>query len=72
METLLEWRNTAVRALDDMRRDMLDDDKLLDGTLPRDFAFLFHLMGRWEQIVNQIELERGPHRGPGTPGYREI
>ena len=72
MRELLEWRDAAVRFIDDMRRDLLDDRRLLDDTLPMDYDRLRHLMGRRELIVNRIRLETSRCRGPGTPGYREI
>lgn len=65
-----EWAPAAVDALLDMVKDIvdgmaegdIDQRKLEDDTLENDFAFLRHLMGRREVIVNEIRLARGGHR----------
>ena len=72
MDALLEWRDTALRFLDEMRADLMKDARLLDDTLPRDCDQLRHLMGRRELIVNRIRLETSRARGPGTPGWKEM
>lgn len=46
--------------------------KLVDDTLPNDFNYLRHLMGRRELIVNEINRFTARHRGPGTPLYKRI
>lgn len=70
MRMLSEWGGTLEKALEAMIAD-IRDGRLVDDTLPRDYEFIRHLMGRREIIVNQIMLANGSHRGPGTPMYRE-
>ncbi len=50
----------------------IKNGRLLDDTLVKDFDHLRHLMDRRDELARQIRLHTGPHRGPGTPGYREI
>ena len=68
---LLEWRDTAVRTLEEMIAD-LKAARLTDNALDRDFDQLRHLMGRREILVNEIRLRSSRHRGPGTPTYTPI
>lgn len=68
---LERWAVTALGALEQMSAD-IRARRLVDDTLERDMDWLRHLMGRREIIVNEILLRNGPHRGPGTPLYREI
>ena len=68
---LQQWGGTAERALEAMIAD-IRAGKLYDDTLAQDFDFLRHLMGRREIIVNEIAKANSRHRGPGTPGYREL
>lgn len=71
MQMLHEWAGTLERALETMIADARAG-KLVDDTLPRDYDFIRHLMGRRELIVNEIMLAGKRHRGPGTALYREI
>ena len=47
-------------------------ERMLDDTLEKDYEYLRHLMGRREIIVNEIMKANSRHRGPGTPGYRDL
>lgn len=71
MQMLTEWAGTLERALNDMIAD-IRANKLIDGTLERDYDYIRHLMGRREIIVNEIMLANSRHRGPGRPLYREL
>lgn len=68
---LREWGGTAERALEQMIDD-IRAGKLYDDTLVQDFDFLRHLMGRREVIIEAMRAHMSRHRGPGTPGYREL
>ena len=46
--------------------------RLVDDTMERHFEYLRHLKGRREIIVNEIQKAYSRHRGPGTPGYRDL
>ena len=46
--------------------------RLVDDTMERHFEYLRHLKGRREIIVNEIQKANSRHRGPGTPGYRDL
>ena len=71
MQMLTEWAGTLERALNDMIAD-IRANKLIDGTLERDYDYIRHLMGRREIIVNEIMLANSRHRGPGTALYKEL
>ena len=68
---LKQWGDTLERALEAMIGD-IKAGRLLDDTLPNDWEYIRHLMGRREVIVNEIDRHNGGHRGPGTPRYTQI
>lgn len=70
-----EWAPTAISALEDMIKDIrdgiaqgdVDNGKLENDTLVKDFDFLRHLMARRETLAGMIRLYRGGHRrGTGS------
>lgn len=71
MSMLQQWGDTLERALEAMIGD-IKAGRLLDDTLPNDWEYIRHLMGRREVIVNEIDRHVGAHRGPGTPRYTQI
>lgn len=73
VEALLrgEWAATMAKALRDMAQEV-DDGHLEGDGLEKQFDFLRHLMGRREQLLMEIRMHTGAHRGPGTPGYVQI
>lgn len=71
MDMLRELGGTLERGLEAMIAD-IRAGRLVDDTLPNDWDYIRHLMGRREVIVNEILRLNGPHRGPGTPLYTEI
>lgn len=68
---LRQWGDTCVGALEEMIRD-IRAGRLYDDTMRRDFGNIRALMGRHDVLTNDMREHTGPHRGPGTPGYREI
>ena len=68
---LQQWGDTLERALEAMIGD-IKAGRLMDDTLPNDWEYIRHLMGRREVIVNEIDRHVGSHRGPGTPRYTQI
>lgn len=68
---LRQWGDTCARALEEMIAD-IRAGKLVDDTLPNDYAYLRTLMGRRAVIVGEILLANSRHRGPGTPHYKEL
>lgn len=70
MDMLRQWGSTLERACEDIIADV-HAGKLLDDTMERHYAYLRHLMGRREIIVNEI-MKYDRHKGPGTPGYHEL
>ena len=68
---LRQWGDTCIGALETMIED-IRAGRLYDGTLRRDYAMIQHLMGRRDVLTADLDQYVGPHRGPGTPGYREI
>ena len=71
MEMLRQWGDTCVGALEEMIRDIRDGN-IYDGTMQRDFGNIRALMNRHDALTTDLQLHVGPHRGPGTPGYREL
>lgn len=68
---LEQWRISTIRALADMSRD-LEAGRVYDDTLRRDFELLRHMMERHDDLLDSYRRAIGPHRGPGTPNYRQI
>lgn len=70
MDMLRQWGDTCARACEAMIAD-IRAGRLLDDTLPNDYAYMRTLMGRREVIVNEI-IKYDRHRGPGTPGHIDL
>lgn len=68
---LRQWGDTCVGALEAMIKD-IKAGNIYDDTMRRDFAMIHHLIGRHDVLTTELRANVGPHRGPGTPGYREI
>ena len=72
IEALLrQWGDTAVDMLEEMIRH-IREGRLYDDTLRQDFDGLRHMIGRHDVLITDLQIQQGPHRGPGTAGYREI
>lgn len=70
-DMLRQWGDTCVGALEEMIRD-IKAGRIYDGTMQNDFANIRTLMGHHDVLNHELWLHVGPHRGPGTPGYREL
>jgi len=70
MDMLRQWGSTLERACESIIAD-IHAEKLLDDTMEKHYDYLRHLMGRREIIVNEI-MKYDRHKGPGTPGYRDL
>ena len=72
MESMLrQWGDTCIGVLKQMIRD-IRAGKFYDDTMRRDFDNLRALMGRHDVLTTDLWDNVGPHRGPGTPNYKEI
>ena len=64
---------TWARAAESALVDMLDDiraGKIEDDTIETDMRFLYHIVQRHAALLANLKEAQGPHRGPGTPGFR--
>lgn len=67
----VEWAGTMTDVLNGMLREVAEG-RVEGDKLEKDFDFLRHLMGRREQLLQEIRLHTGAQRGPGTPGHVRI
>lgn len=69
-QELRVWAGAMENALTDMLADVRAG-KIEDDTLQRDIGFLYHIIQRQPALLQRLREAQGPHRGPGTPGYRD-
>ena len=68
---LKQWGVTCVGFLEAMIKD-IKDGNIYDDTMRRDFDAIRHMIGRHDVLTTELRANVGPHRGPGTPGFREL
>lgn len=68
-DELRTWSRAVESALVDMLADVRAG-KIEDDTLQNDMRFLYHILQRQPALLTRLMEARGPHRGPGLPGYQ--
>lgn len=70
-EELRVWARAVEGAMETMLAD-LRAGRVENDLMEQDFEVLRREMARHADLTNRLRAAQGPHRGPGTPGYRDI